>query len=151
MQVHTSHGRSLILWTLHGVSSAFSRKSSSTVSAQRLLKNFMGARRSVNLRQRLIARHERVPSLEISWWMTRDRCDVRAFYVGDWRGWPGVSLSRPAHVLVKYYEFCNRTASEILTAIRKQSSSSLGHEDSCQIAEVIAMLSSTRARGLGHN
>lgn len=123
-QVHTSHGQSLILWTLHGVSSAFSRRNSSTVSAQRLLKNFMGARPSVNLRQRLIARHERVPSQKISWWMTHDRCGVRAFHVSDWRGWPAVSLSRPTHVWVKYYEFCNRTASEILTAIRKQSCSS---------------------------
>jgi hypothetical protein len=86
-QVHTSHGRSLILWILHGVSSASSLRSSSTVSAQRSLKNSMDARRSVKLRQRRSARHKRVLRLRISWWMTHDKCDVYAFHVRDWRGW----------------------------------------------------------------
>lgn len=87
-QLHTSHERSLILWILLGVFSASFLKSSSTASAQRSLKNSTGARRSVNLRQRRTARHERelLASLEISWWMTHDKCDVYAFHVHDWRG-----------------------------------------------------------------
>src|SRR5258708_38125526 len=89
-QLHTSRGRFSIPWILHGVSSVFSLRSSSTVSALRLLKSFMGARQPVNLRQRRNARHERVLSLKISWWMTHDRCGLYAFHVRDWRGWPGV-------------------------------------------------------------
>jgi hypothetical protein len=66
-QVLTSRGQSLILWISHGVSSASSLRSSSTVSAPRLLKSFMGARQPVNLRQRRGARHhERVLRLKIS-------------------------------------------------------------------------------------
>jgi hypothetical protein len=84
-QLHTNHGRSLIRWILHGVSSASSLRSSSTASAQRSLKNSMDARLSVKLRQRRSARHERVLRL-ISWWMTHDKCDVFAFHVRDWRG-----------------------------------------------------------------
>jgi hypothetical protein len=89
-QVLTSRGQSSTLWISHGVCSASSLRSSSTVSAPRLLKSFMGARQPVNLRQRRSARHERVLSLKISWWMTRDRCGVYAFHARDWRGWPGV-------------------------------------------------------------
>lgn len=91
-QVLTSRGRSSILWISHGVSSASSLRSSSTVSAPRLLKSFMGARQPVKLRQRRNARHERVVSLKISWWrwMTHDRCGVYAFHVRDWRGWLGI-------------------------------------------------------------
>ena len=95
-QALMSHGQSSILWTSHGVCSAYSLRSSSTVSAPRLLKSFMGARQPVNLRQRRSARHERVLSLKISWSMTRDRCGVYAFHVRDWRGckrgWPGVRI-----------------------------------------------------------
>ena len=119
-QVLTSRGQSSILWISHGVSSASSLRSSSTVSAPRLLKSSMGARQPVKLRQRRSARHERVLSLKISWWMTHDRCGVDAFHVRDWRGWQEFALSRPTHVWVKYYEqFCNCicTASKKLAAI----------------------------------
>ena len=93
-QVLTNRGQSSILWISHGVSFAFSLRNSSTVSAPRLLKSFMGARQPVNLRQRRSARHERV-RVEISWWMTRDRCGVYAFHVRDWHGWPGVRTLTP--------------------------------------------------------
>jgi hypothetical protein len=89
-QVLMSRGQSSILWISHGVCCASSLKSSSTVSAPRLLKSSMGARQPVNIRQRRSARHERVVSLKISWWMTHDRCGVYAFHVRDWRGWPGI-------------------------------------------------------------
>jgi hypothetical protein len=91
-QVLTSRGQSSTLWISRGVSFASSLRSSSTVSAPRLLKSFMGARQSVRLRQRRSARHERVLSLKISWWMTHDRRGVYAFHVRDWCGWPGVRI-----------------------------------------------------------
>lgn len=79
IQVHTSHGRYLILWILLGASSGYSLRSSSTVSTQGLLKSSMGASQLANLLQESSVRHERVPNLKISWWMMHDRCDVCAF------------------------------------------------------------------------
>ena len=98
-QVLTSREQSLILWISHGVCCASFLRNSSTVSAPRLLKSFMGARQSVNLRQWRSVRHERVLNLKISWWMTRDRCGVYAFRVRDWRGWPGVRTLTPGSCL----------------------------------------------------
>jgi hypothetical protein len=97
-----NRGQSSILWTLRGVSSASSLRSSSTVSAPRSLKSFMGARQSVNPRQLRSARHERVLSLKISWWMTHDTisvvCTRFTFVIGvDGQEF---ALSRPAHVWV---------------------------------------------------
>jgi hypothetical protein len=101
-QVLTSRGQSSILWISHGVSSVSSLRSSSTVSAPRSLKSFMGARQSVNPRQLRSARHERVLSLKISWWMTHDTisvvCTRFTFVIGvDGQEF---ALSRPAHVWV---------------------------------------------------
>ena len=49
-QVHTNHGRSLILWISRGASSGSSLRSNSTASTRRLLKSSTDARQPVNLR-----------------------------------------------------------------------------------------------------
>lgn len=79
IQVHTSHGRYLILWILLGASSGYSPRSSSTASTQRLLKSSMCASQLAKLLQVSSVRHERVPNLKIGWWMMHDTCDVCAF------------------------------------------------------------------------
>ena len=103
-QVHTSHGRSLILWILRGASSESSLRSNSTALTRRSLKSSTDARQPVSLRQLWSARHNRVPKQVIGWWMTHDRCGVCAFLfvmVGDG---PAFALSRSARVWVKYRE-----------------------------------------------
>jgi hypothetical protein len=76
---------------------------------------------------------------------------VRAFHVGDWRGWAAVSLSRPAHVWVKYYEICNRTASRVWQLSESRVVRASATRIPATSRRLFARLSGTRALGLGHN